>query len=94
MGAAGCSAAGGMGACPRGAVGYRPHGSPCLHVPRTLTQEDPGDNQTTLEEIMQMVSQAHPSRDPRTPSLSMVTPPVSHWPPGLSWALGPDSEWG
>lgn len=74
MGAAGCSAAGGMGGCPRGAVGYRPHGSPCLHVPRTLTQEDPGDNQTTLEEIMQMVSQARPSRDPRTPSPSMVTP--------------------
>lgn len=24
--------------------------------PRTLTQEDPGDNQVTLEEIMQMVS--------------------------------------
>lgn len=34
-------------------------GSSSLHLaPRTLTQEDPGDNQITLEEIMQLVSQA------------------------------------
>lgn len=37
-------------------------GSPCLLVPRTLTQEDPGDNQITLEEITQMVSRACPQR--------------------------------
>lgn len=29
-----------------------------ISPPRTLTQEDPGDNQITLEEITQMVSQA------------------------------------
>lgn len=39
-----------------------------LSPPRTLTQDDPGDNQITLEEITQMVSQACPLA--RWPSLS------------------------
>lgn len=49
-----------MGAAPEVRWGADCTGSPCLLVPRTLTQEDPGDNQITLEEITQMVSGACP----------------------------------
>lgn len=38
-------------------------GLTCFLLPRTLTQEDPGDNQITLEEIAQMVSRMTVSPD-------------------------------
>lgn len=45
---------------PRGRGAVQTPRRPALPVPRTLTQEDPGDNQITLEEITQMVSGPHP----------------------------------
>lgn len=53
-----------MGGGARGGeAGYGLHGAHCAILsPRTLTQEDPGDNQITLEEIMQMVSRAAAGR--------------------------------
>ena len=62
-----------------------------LSPPRTLTQDDPGDNQITLEEITQMVSQACPLA--RWPSLSFPghlaprTPPPRPPPVELSHPL-------
>lgn len=46
-----------------------------LSPPRTLTQDDPGDNQITLEEITQMVSRACPLSHSLAKS-------VLPWPPG------------
>lgn len=70
------------------------HGVAGPSVPRTLTQEDPGDNQITLEEVTQMVSQAGPpaSLAPRTPAprapQSTLTPAGS-CPGGSSAGLAP-----
>lgn len=57
--------------------------------PRTLTQDDPGDNQITLEEITQMVRRAcplahrpslsPPASPPHDPQGSTVTPVVVCW---------------
>lgn len=50
-------------------------GLTCFPLPRTLTQEDPGDNQITLEEITQMVSRMTIAPDHQGDVLpSLITP--------------------
>lgn len=50
-------------------------GAHTLSLPRTLTQEDPGDNQITLEEITQMVSRVTISFDHQGNLLhTLITP--------------------
>lgn len=65
-----------------------------LSPPRTLTQDDPGDNQITLEEITQMVSRACPLAlwpslsfpGHLTPRIPLQDPPVELSHP-LYWFL-------
>nr|XP_019606753.1 PREDICTED: ras-specific guanine nucleotide-releasing factor 1 [Rhinolophus sinicus] len=59
------------------------------NIIRTLTQEDPGDNQITLEEITQMVSGACPPPPcPRLPGSPPQDPPPQHHHPTESRSAG------
>lgn len=59
----------------RGDLPERCPGLTYFPLPRTLTQEDPGDNQITLEEITQMVSRMPISLDHQGNSLHTLIAP-------------------